>query len=73
MGVWLSPYEVERRHDMRYDMEFVSRGCRNEYIVSHKQSIEDMRKKEGTLKTTGHLCEEYQSRLLYEYNGPLAR
>ena len=69
VGVWLSPYEAERRHDVRFDTEFVSRGCRNEYIVSHKQSIEDMRKKHRTLKTTGQLCErEYQTRLSYEYN-----
>ena len=69
IGVWLSPYKAERRHDMRFDTEFVSRGCRNEYIVSHKQSIEDMRKKQRTLRTAGHLCEvEYQTRLSYEYN-----
>ena len=69
VGVWLSPYEAERRHDVRFDTEFVSRGCRNEYIVSHKQSTEDMRKKHRTLKTAGHLCErEYQTRLSYEYN-----
>ena len=47
VGVWLSPYEAERRHDVRFDTEFVSRGCRNEYIVSHKQSIENMRKTEA--------------------------
>jgi galactosylxylosylprotein 3-beta-galactosyltransferase len=69
VGVWLSPYEAERRHDVRFDTEFVSRGCRNEYIVSHKQSVEDMRKKHRTLKTTGRLCErEYQTRMSYEYN-----
>ena len=69
VGVWLSPYEAERRHDVRFDTEFVSRGCRNVYIVSHKQSIEDMRRKERSLKTAGHLCErEYQTRLSYEYN-----
>ena len=69
VGVWLSPYEAERRHDVRFDTEFVSRGCQNEYIVSHKQSVEDMRRKHRTLKTTGRLCErEYQTRMSYEYN-----
>ena len=68
MGVWLSPYEAERRHDVRFDTEFVSRGCRNVYIVSHKQRI-DMRKKQRMLKVTGRLCEkEYQTRKSYEYN-----
>lgn len=69
VGVWLSPYKAERKHDVRFDTEFVSRGCRNVYIVSHKQKMEDMRKKHRTLKSTGHLCErEYQTRLSYEYN-----
>ena len=69
VGVWLSSYEAKRRHDVRFDTEFVSRGCRNEYIVSHKQSVEDMRRKHRTLKTTGRLCErEYQTRMSYEYN-----
>ena len=69
MGVWLSPYKAERRHDVRFDTEFVSRGCRNVYIVSHKQSIQDMRKKHRSLKAVSHLCEkEYQTRLSYEYN-----
>ena len=54
---------------MRFDKEFVSRGCRNESTVSHKQSTEDMRTKHRTLKTARHLCErEYQTRLSYEYN-----
>ena len=54
VGVWLSPYEAERRHNVRFDMEFVSQGCRNVYIVSHKQSIDDMRRKDRTLKRAGH-------------------
>ena len=69
VGVWLSPYKAERKHDVRFNTEFVSRGCRNVHIVSHKQSIEDMRSKYKMLKTKGVLCEkEYQTRLSYEYN-----
>ena len=69
VGVWLSPFEAERRHDVRFDTEFVSRGCRNEYIVSHKQSVEDLRRKQRTLKKVGRLCErEYQTRLSYDYD-----
>ena len=69
VGVWLSPYEAERKHDVRFNTEFVSRGCRNVYMVSHKQSVEDMRKKHHMLKTTGHLCEkEFQTRMSYVYN-----
>ena len=69
VGVWLSPYEAERKHDVRFDTEFVSRGCRNVYVVSHKQSINEMREKHLMLKTTGHLCEkEFQTRMSYIYN-----
>lgn len=69
VGVWLSPYKAERRHDVRFNTEFVSRGCRNVHIVSHKQSIEDMRSKYKMLKTKGVQCEkEYQTRLSYEYD-----
>ena len=69
VGVWLSPYDTERRHDVRFNTEFVSRGCRNQYIVSHKQSAEDMFAKHRTLEHKGVQCEkEYQTRASYVYN-----
>ncbi|NXU21289.1 B3GT6 galactosyltransferase, partial [Pardalotus punctatus] len=42
VGVWLAPVDVKRVHDPRFDTEYKSRGCSNEYVVSHKQSVEDM-------------------------------
>ena len=69
MGVWLSAYEAERRHDVRFNTEFVSRGCRNSYVVSHKQSVSDMLSKDHMLRTRGVQCErEFQTRLSYVYN-----
>lgn len=69
VGVWLSPYKAERKHDVRFNTEFVSRGCRNSYIVSHKQSPEDMKSKFKNLQAKGEQCDkEYQTRLSYEYN-----
>ena len=69
VGVWLSPYKAERKHDVRFNTEFVSRGCRNIYIVSHKQSPGDMRSKFRNLRDVGEQCQkEYQTRLSYEYN-----
>ena len=53
VGVWLSPYDAERRHDVRFNTEFVSRGCRNSYIVSHKQSVQDMLAKQHSLESAG--------------------
>ncbi len=61
VGVWLSPYDAERRHDVRFNTEFVSRGCRNSYIVSHKQSVEDMMSKQSSLDKTGQ-CGKGSSR-----------
>ncbi len=69
VGVWLSPYEAERRHDVRFNTEYVSRGCRNVYIVSHKQSVQDMLTKQRQLEINGVQCErEMQTRPSYEYN-----
>ena len=69
VGVWLSVYKMERKHDVRFDTEFVSRGCSNHYIVSHKQSIKDMHSKYRLMKAKGVQCEkEYQTRGSYEYN-----
>ncbi len=69
VGVWLSPYEAERHHDVRFNTEWVSRGCRNVYIVSHKQSLQDMLSKHRLLISTGRQCDkEVQTRPSYEYN-----
>lgn len=69
VGVWLSGFSAERRHDVRFNTEFVSRGCRNVYLVSHKQSVKDMRTKYDNIQRTGKQCDkEYQTRLSYIYN-----
>lgn len=69
LGVWLSPFKAERRHDSRFDTEYKSRGCRNSYLVSHKQSSDEMRTKHRLLQSKGVLCEqEYVVRKAYEYN-----
>lgn len=69
MGVWLSPYKAERKHDSRFDTEFKSRGCHNDYLISHKQSPEDMRSKHKLLQSRGVLCkQEHLIRKSYEYN-----
>lgn len=56
-------------HDPRFDTEYKSRGCNNKYIVTHKQSIEDMLEKHQTLAKEGKLCkEEVKLRLSYMYD-----
>ena len=69
LGVWLSPYRAERRHDLRFDTEFKSRGCLNNYLVTHKQSPQEMRTKHNLLQSKGTLCEqEVIVRQAYEYD-----
>ncbi|XP_069774870.1 beta-1,3-galactosyltransferase 6 [Narcine bancroftii] len=69
LGAWLAPVDVKRLHDPRFDTEYKSRGCSNKYIVTHKQSIEDMLEKQQTLQREGKLCkEEVKVRLSYIYD-----
>ena len=68
VGAWLSPLaRLNRVHDERFDTEFVSRGCLNSYLVTHKQSVEEMRSKQYSLVANGKLCEKEQ-RLRPSYN-----
>lgn len=69
VGAWLGPLEIQRIHDPRFDTEYVSRGCSNSYIVTHKQDVEMMRAKRRSLEVSRTLCEkEFQSRQSYIYN-----
>ncbi|XP_044301236.1 beta-1,3-galactosyltransferase 6, partial [Varanus komodoensis] len=69
LGAWLAPVDVTRVHDPRFDTEYRSRGCSNEYLVTHKQSVQDMLDKHQTLAREGKLCkEEVRLRLSYIYD-----
>merc|ERR1712002_170517 len=69
IGAWLGPLIVDRRHDIRFNTEYKSRGCFNEYIITHKDDILQMRKKFDMLQKHGVLCErEFKLRQSYVYN-----
>ena len=69
VGLWLSGFDVERKHDVRFNTEYKSRGCQNVYLVSHKQSETDMIEKYTNIKKNGKQCtEEKQLRGSYHYN-----
>nr|CAD7587194.1 unnamed protein product [Timema genevievae] len=70
VGVWLASVSgIERRHDPRFDTEYVSRGCSNSYLVTHKHNTEDMVQLFKTIQSKGMLClEEYKKRNSYIYN-----
>ncbi len=69
VGTWLAPLKIHRIHDVRFDTEFRSRGCNDKYLVSHKQSVEDVKSKHYSMISKGKLCEkEVKNRLSYSYN-----
>ncbi|XP_054273307.1 beta-1,3-galactosyltransferase 6-like [Macrosteles quadrilineatus] len=69
VGVWLSPLNITRKHDVRFDTEYLSRGCNNSYLVTHKQTPENMKELYSNIVNTGKLCEnEKKTRKFYDYN-----
>lgn len=57
IGFWLAPLNnILRVHDVRFDTEWVTRGCQNFYLVTHNMSIEDMKKMYSQILQNGHLC-----------------
>lgn len=44
MGTWLSPFDIHKRHDVRFDTAYMPRKCKNYHIVMHKRNAEEMRK-----------------------------
>ena len=67
LGAWLSPLKLNRFHDARFDTEYKSRGCKNAFIVCHKQSIKDMNDKFSSLKSSGQICRK-ETVLFHGYN-----
>ena len=69
LGSWLAPFNVTYKHDLRFNTEGTSHGCKNHYIISHKESVRGMYEKYVHLKKTGELCpEEKEIRPSYVYN-----
>ncbi|KAL0122957.1 hypothetical protein PUN28_007549 [Cardiocondyla obscurior] len=70
IGLWLAPLaNIERKHDVRFDTEYRSRGCSNQYIITHKQTIPNMRSMHEYYQASGALCsKEVRNRMSYQYN-----
>lgn len=69
VGTWLAPLKVHRVHDVRFDTEWKSRGCSNQYLVTHKQSVQEIKDKDYAMTATGVMCtKEKQDRMSYKYN-----
>lgn len=70
VAAWLATYnDINKVHEPRFDTEYISRGCHNSYLVTHKHSEIAMKTFHNNLKTNGVLCQkEYRTRLSYVYN-----
>lgn len=56
VGAWLAPYNVELKHDSRFNTNTPSRGCKDPYLVSHKVSVEQMFAYQESLALEGRMC-----------------
>lgn len=70
LGIWLSPIAgIEHRHDVRFNTGHYSRGCNDRYVVTHKETVQSMMKKDATLSKDGVLCDlEFSAKPSYHYN-----
>jgi len=72
MGTWMAAVNVNRIHDERFDTEWKSRGCLNNFLVTQNQSPEEMKAKWARISVGGKLCRrEIVYRQSYNYNWEL--
>ena len=66
---WLAPYRLNRKHDIRFNVESLSHGCNNGYLISHKEKVRSFYVKYSSLIKNGTLCEqEKEIHPAYIYN-----
>lgn len=70
LGVWLSPFDgIDKKHDVRFNTGYSSRGCNNAYLVISRETPHSMLQRYSYFQKTGLVCEEeFSSRLSYIYN-----
>ncbi|XP_074597406.1 beta-1,3-galactosyltransferase 6-like [Brevipalpus obovatus] len=70
IGSWLSPLNINRVHEPRFDTEYKSRGCSNDFLITHPhRKAEKMSEMYDNLAQTGRLCKtEIMLKKAYFYN-----
>ena len=69
VGSWLAPYRLNRKHDLRFNVESLSHGCSNMYLISHKERVRMLYEKYTSLLRNKTLCSlEKEIRPAYQYN-----
>lgn len=56
LGAWLAPYNIELKHDARFNVNSPSRGCKDPYLISHKVTAERMAAYHESLLLEGKMC-----------------
>lgn len=56
VGAWLAPYSIRNRYDARFNTGSESRGCKRQFIVSHRVSAEMMYSYFASLNRDGYFC-----------------
>ena len=56
VAAWLAPYNVERKHDSRFNTRAYTKGCKWPYLVSHKVPPSAMYSLQSSLEAEGTFC-----------------
>lgn len=56
IGAWLAPFNIELKHDARFNVHSPSRGCKDPYLISHKVTAERMAAYHESLLLEGKMC-----------------
>ena len=76
LASWLSPYNLVRVHDQKFDTGSDSKGCMKPFIVAHKISTDSMRKYYKSLRREGRMCghrtrtRKHWNRHMYDWSQP---
>ena len=74
VGLWLASVEnLERRHDIRFDTEWLSRGCQNYHLITHKIDQHQMTQFYENLITRAQLCQRevlFRKPYIYDWGVP---
>ena len=71
VGSWLAPYDVVRKHDIRFNVQHVSHGCINTMLISHQEepSPSYFYDKHKRIVLKQGMCKrEEEKASVYEYN-----
>ena len=67
VGAWTVSFHMERKHDVRFDSSY-SRGCKNNFLVTHQPELKHFNEKHHLYNTSRKLCAKEELVGQYEYD-----